>query len=220
MTAWDSATGTFTNASRKTYWLNPATMRVRDTVWQTDPASSGIPTQLPALCPALQRLPRVGTFAAEVLNAGVFLVRFAVYAVTYTPGLVAVWSSTGGNRCPAPGSALYHSVLANCGERVYALDDFFDSLDDASAVFWHSLSLLARLIAPESVPALARPITNVLDGMSQYGQGAVDVWAGGSAVLTLTKVPIREQAMQVQPCSMPSLLETTGFDLFFAGPAL
>jgi hypothetical protein len=212
VTAWDSATGAFSNASRKTYWLNPATMRVRDTVWQTDPASSGIPTQLPALCPALQRLPRVGTFAVEVLNAGVFLVRFVVYAVTYTPGLVAVWSSAGGNRCPAPGSALYHSVLANCGERVYALDDFFDSLDDAGAVFWHGLSLLARLIAPESMPALARPITNVLDGMSQYGQGAVDVWAGGSAVLSLTKVPIREQAMQVWPPALSRLHN-------FPGPA-
>lgn len=197
VTAWNVLTGSFTNASRTTYWLNPATMRVRRTVWQTDPASSGIPTQIPALCPAMQRLPRMGTFLAELLNAGVFLLKYVVYAITYTPGLVAVWSSSGGARCPAPGSAMYHSVLANCGERVYALDDFFDSLDDAGAVFWHGLSLVARLIAPASHPAVAKPITNVLDGMSQYGQGAVDVWAGGAGVLTLTRVPIREQAMQV-----------------------
>ena len=197
VTAWDVKTGAFTNASRTTYWLNPATMRVRRTVWQTDPASSGIPTQIPVLCPAMQRLPRMGTFLAEVLNAGVFLVRFAVYVVAYTPGLVAVWGSSGGARCPAPGSALYHSVLANCGERVYSLDDFFDSLDDAGAVFWHGLSLIARLIAPARLPGVAKPITNILDGMSQYGQGAVDVWAGGAGVLTLTRVPIREQAMQV-----------------------
>jgi len=159
------------------------------------------------LCPAMQRLPRVGTFAAELANAGVFLVRFVTYAITYTPGLVAVWSA--GPRCPAPGSALYHSVLANCGETVYSLDDFFDSLDDAGAVFWHSLSLLARLIAPTSKPALAQPITDVLDGMSQYGQGAVDVWAGGAGVLMLTRVPIREQAMQVCPLlssCLPSFL--------------
>lgn len=197
VTAWDARTGAFTNASRTTYWLNPATMRARRTVWQTDPVSSGIPTQIPALCPAMQRLPRMGTFLAEVLNAGVFLLRFVVYVITYTPGLVAVWGSTGGARCPAPGSALYHSVLANCGERAYSLDDFFDSLDDAGAVFWHGLSLVARLIAPARAPAIAKPITNILDGMSQYGQGAVDVWAGGAGVLTLTRVPIREQAMQV-----------------------
>lgn len=197
VTAWDSTTGVFRAAERTTYWLNPATMRVRRTVWQTDPASSGIPTQIPPLCPAMQRLPRMGTFLAELLNAGVFLIKYVVYVITYTPGLVAVWGSSGGARCPAPGSAMYHSVLANCGDGVYALDDFFDSLDDAGAVFWHGLSLIARLIAPEGRPGIARPITNVLDGMSQYGQGAVDVWAGGAGVLTLTRIPIREQAMQV-----------------------
>lgn len=195
VTAWDATTATFRNASRKTYWLNPSTMRLKDTIWQTDPASTGLPTQIPQLCPALQRMPRMGTFLAEVLNAGLFAARYVVFAITYTPGLVAVWSA--GPRCPAPGSALYHSVLANCGERVYSLDDFFDSLDDAGAVFWHSLSLVARLIAPSSKPAIAGPITDVLDGMAQYGQGAVDVWAGGRTVLILTRVPIREQAVQL-----------------------
>jgi hypothetical protein len=206
VTGWDAETGAFPGAMSTTYWLNPATMRAKRTVWQTDPASSGIPTEIPMLCPAMQRLPRVGTFAAELANAGVFLVRFVTYAITYTPGLVAVWSA--GPRCPAPGSALYHSVLANCGETVYSLDDFFDSLDDAGAVFWHSLSLLARLIAPTSKPALAQPITDVLDGMSQYGQGAVDVWAGGAGVLMLTRIPIREQAMQVcpSPLVLPAFL--------------
>jgi hypothetical protein len=58
-TAWDAATASFTNATRKTYWLHPSTMRVKDTVWQTDPASSSLPTQIPQLCPALQRLPRL-----------------------------------------------------------------------------------------------------------------------------------------------------------------
>lgn len=195
VTAWDAATSSFRNASRRTYWLNPSTMRLKDTIWQTDPASTGLPTQIPQLCPALQRLPRVGTFTAEVLNAGVFGLRYAVFAIAYTPGLVAVWRT--GPRCPAPGSALYHSVLASCGERVYALDDLFDSLDDAGAVFWHSLSLLARLVAPAGKPAIAGPITDVLDGMAQYGQGTVDVWAGGRAVLLLTRVPIREQAVQL-----------------------
>lgn len=195
VTAWDAATGSFRNRTSKTYWLNPSTMRIRATIWQTDPASSGLPTQIPQLCPTLQRLPRMGSFLAEVLNSGVFLVKYVAYAVAYTPGLLAVWRT--GPRCPAPGSALYHSVLADCGERVYQLDDFFDSLNDAGAIFWHSLSLIARLVAPSSVPGIAAPLTNVLDGMSQYGQGAVDAWAGTRGVLQLTKAPLREQAAQI-----------------------
>jgi len=195
VTGWDAATASFKNASRRTYWLNPSTMRLKDTIWQTDPASTGLPTQVPQLCPALQRLPRLGTLLAETLNAGVFALRYVAFAIAYTPGLVAAWSA--GPRCPAPGAALYHSVLASCGGRVYALDDLFDSLDDAGAVFWHGLSLVARLIAPQSKPAVAGPLTDVLDGMAQYGQGAVDAWAGGRAVLLLTRVPVREQAVQL-----------------------
>lgn len=195
VTTWDAATGQFRNATTKTYWLNPATMRLRATIWQTDPASSGVPTAVPELCPALQRLPRIGSFVAELANAGLFLLRFAVYAVAYSPGLVEVWRT--GPRCPAPGSAMHHSVLANCGERVYQLDDFFDSLNDAGALFWHGLSLVARLVAPSDRPEAAAPLVNVLDGMSQYGQGAVDAWAGTQGVLTLTKAPLREQAEQL-----------------------
>lgn len=192
---WDEQTAEFLNATATTYWLNPATMRLKDTVWQTDIASSNVPTSVPQLCPELQRLPRLGTFTAEVLNAGVFLLRFVMLAITLTPGLVAAWQ--GGPRCPDPGSALGHSALVNCGEDAFSLDDFFDSLDDAGAVFWHGLSLIARLITSEDKPQIASALTNMLDGMAQYGQGAVDVWAGGRGVLQMVKVPVREQAMQV-----------------------
>lgn len=195
VTTWDAQTLEFFNATIRTYWLNPSTMRIKDTIWQTDVASSNVPTSVPQLCPELQRLPRVGTFAAEVLNAGVFLLKYVVLAITLTPGLVAAWK--GGPRCPNPGSALGHSALSNCGEDAFSLDDFFDSLDDAGAVFWHSLSLIARLIGPEDQPQIASALSNVLDGMAQYGQGAVDVWAGGRGVLHLVNVPVREQAMQL-----------------------
>jgi hypothetical protein len=142
------------------------------------------------LCPATQRLPRVGSFAAEVLNSGVFLLKFAVNSVVNTPGLVRMWRA--GQLCPLPGSAQYHSVLTSCGGQAFALDDFFDSVDDAGAIFWHSLSLVATLLSP-SEPTAAEPLARVLTGMGEYGQGTVDLWAARASVLTLTRVPIKDQ---------------------------
>jgi hypothetical protein len=189
---YDEAYGSFAgnNTTSRTYWLNPSTMRLRATIWQTSVPSS---TRV-ALCPTMQRLPRVGSFAAEILNSGVFLLKYVVGAVVYTPGLVRMWSS--GQACPPPGASMHHSVLTSCGSQAFSLDDFFDSVDDAGAIFWHSLTLLASLLSPDDV-AIAEPLARVMNGMSQYGQGTVDIWAARASVLTLTRVPVRDQLTQV-----------------------
>ncbi len=191
--SYDEKQGVFRyggNTTSRTYWLNPATMRLKQTVWETAVPSSS----RAALCPSMQRLPRVGSFATELVNAGVFLVKFATNSVLYTPGLVRMW--IGGQTCGLQSNSMYHPVLANCGEQAYSLDDFFDSVDDAAAIFWHSLSLIGTLISPER-PTIGEPLTRVMEGMSQYGQGTVDLWAAQASVLTLTRIPIRDQVTQM-----------------------
>ena len=191
--SYDERRGTFQsggNTTSRTYWLNPATMRIKPTVWETAVPSSSTAV----LCPSMQRLPRVGSFMAEILNSGVFLLKFTVNSIVHTPGLVSMWRN--GQVCPVPGGSMYHSVLANCGEQAFSLEDFFDSVDDAGAIFWHSLSLIGTLISPAS-PAIAEPLTRVMQGMSEYGQGTIDLWAARASVLTLTQVPIRDQVTQL-----------------------
>ena len=191
--SYDERRGTFRyggNTSSRTYWLNPTTMRLKTTIWETSvPSSSRV-----VLCPSMQRLPRIGSFAMEVVNAGVFLFKSATNAVLYTPGLISMWRRS--QACAPPGSSLYHPMLSNCGEEAYSLDDFFDSVDDAASIFWHSLSLIGTLIAPDR-PAIGEPITRVMEGMSQYGQGTVDLWAARASVLTLTRLPVRDQMAQM-----------------------
>jgi len=186
---WQAETGTWRpggGTRTKTLWLNPPTMQVRDTIWQTVLPSSTFAT----LCPSQQVLPRLGSFATEVALAGVFLVRGALFAILYTPAMVPIWAA--GNACPAvPGGSYHHGVLANCGAGLYSLDDYFDSLDDAAALFWHSLTLLGQLVAP-AVGQAASPLTDVLEGMEQYGRGTVDLWTARASVMTLTKLPVRE----------------------------
>jgi len=190
---YDEVRGSFLgrNTTRRTYWLNPSTMRVKDTIWQTAVPSSTIAV----LCPAMQRLPRVGSFMAEILNSGVFLLKYVVGTVVYTPGLIGMWSG-GGQACPPPGTSMYHSILSSCGSQAFSLDDFFDSVDDAGAIFWHSLALIASLLSPEDV-TVAEPLARVMNGMSQYGYATVDIWAARASVLTLTRVPVKDQLTQM-----------------------
>lgn len=189
-TEYDVNTGRIngSNSGYKTYWLNPPTMRVSNSVWQTSLPASNYAT----LCPAMQRLPRVGTLAAELTNAGVFLVRWAVNAILYTPGMAPIWRA--GGACPAPGASHRHSILMNCGQTLFSLDDFFDSLDDANAVVWHSLTVIAKLTAPAGTdPGGASPLLDILQGMDQYGYAAIDLWAARSSVIQLLQFPVYEQ---------------------------
>jgi hypothetical protein len=184
----------------RTYWLNPASMAMRGTIWQTAVPSSN----LAVLCPSMQRLPRVGTFGAELLNAGVFLVKTVVGAVMHTPGMVTAWRGGGG--CPPVGRlATYHSVLGGCGEGLYSLDDFFDSMDDAAAVFWHSLSLVGKLVAASGpLERVAAPLSRVLDGTAQYGEATIDLWSARASVMTLTRVPVKEQVTALWASMQPA----------------
>ena len=187
---YDVGTGAINgpNSGYRTYWLNPPTMKVSTTVWQTSVPASNYAT----LCPAMQRLPRVGTLGAELVNAGVFLVRWAVNAILYTPGMAPIWRD--GGSCPAPGASHRHSILMSCGQTLFSLDDFFDSLDDANAVAWHSLTVIAQLTAPAGTdPGTVSPLLDILQGMDQFGYASVDLWSARSEVISLLQVPVFDQ---------------------------
>lgn len=184
VTSFQTSNNTFSVSYSKIYWLNPNTMQVADTIWQTTNPTGNYG----ALCPAMQRLPRVGSFFAEIFNAGVYLGQYVIGIPLYFPGLVGVWSA--GGKCPA--RAYGHSILDNCGDDIMSLDNFFDSVQDAASIFWHSLNSISYFIQT-STETTNTPITDIIDGMAEYGEGTVDLWAIRSSVITLTNVPIKQQ---------------------------
>ena len=189
---FDVTTGTAAGAhtTYQTYWLNPGSMQLSRTIWQ-----AAVPQgSFGALCPAMQRLPRVGTLAAEVLNMGVFAFKWAIDAILYTPGMAVVWAD--GGACPAVGATHHHSVLVNCGDGLFSLDNFFDSYDDAASVFWHGLAVLAQFVTGSAAQdgQSVNPIADVLDGMALYGESKIDFFSASFAVMTLTKVPVADEA--------------------------
>lgn len=184
----DTGTAKGPNTGYTVYWLNPPSMRMSKSLWRTSIPTSSYGT----LCPGMQRMPRVGSLMAEILGAGVSLFKYVVGIVVYTPGMSKVWAS--GGRCPLSGASYGHSILANCGEDIFSLEDFFDHLDDAGLLFWHTLSVAANFISPGGEVGA---VSDILNGMAQYGQGSVDLWAAGRSIITLVRMPIAEQVKGV-----------------------
>jgi hypothetical protein len=182
--SYDSDTNKFLNQTSTVYWLNPSTMQVSSSIWQTSVAISNYGT----LCPGMQRMPRVGSFAAELVDAGIYLVEYMVKIPVYFPGMGPIWLA--GGKCPQ--QTFGHSMLASCGADILSLENMFDSLVDAGSIFWHSLDCISDFMVAAGLPDV-NPISNVLRGMAQFGDGSIDVYALNNAFLSLYNIPIKEQ---------------------------
>lgn len=174
------------NSSYVTYWLHPRTMQARTgSMWSTE-----LPLSMKSeSCNLRDTMPQVGTLGAELAVSGVHLLNVLVGAVLYTPGLIAMWK--GGGVCPL--FARSHSVLASCGDSVYKLDDFFSSLDMATAVFW-GIPMWVSDQLDEGRLSEYTTIDEFLRGLSVYKGGTVDITQVRSGTVSLFDVPLADQA--------------------------
>ena len=195
------------NSTYVTYWLNPQTMAVRsDQMWPIELPS----TLTTELCLASDGVPHLGTMAAEVGVAGLHLLHKVVGGVIYAPGMLTWWR--GGGFCPLESRG--HSVLATCGENVFSLDDFFDSLDAASAVFWGIPAWFAEQLEQGKTMDYS-PVSDLLRGFGAYGRGTVGITEVRGGVLSLLNTPLPEQLAGVyafvrQPGSLSGAAKVAG----------
>ena len=88
-----------------------------------------------------------------------------------------------------PDKSLMHSALNNCGQALYSLEDFYDSVEEASAVFWGIFSFLVNLIV-SSVPAKdANIISPLFYGGVKY--------AGSTQTVSLAPVIYKAQVFNM-----------------------
>ena len=176
----------------RVYWLHPETMLLQTSPWTQQPPISA------PLCPAMQSLfPQVGTFAAEAANAPIFLVKMVLDFVVYLPGIVHLWST--GSICPLLTHS--HSVLEQCGSKLFLLDDFFSSLQTATNVFWSTLNIISNYVGTSTGVTAAQFVQNALNGMARYGAGSIDIWTAKYQVLTIMKTGPYAM-MQSSPASL------------------
>jgi hypothetical protein len=130
----------------------------------------------------MQAMPEVGSLFAELLNAFIFLVKMPIDLVAYMPGITNLWSS--GTICPLQTRG--HSILHQCGSNAFLLDDFVDSLESATNIFWSSLTLLSASVDEVTADTDAsRLIQNTLDGLARYGSGSIDLWTARFQIMSV-----------------------------------
>ena len=186
--SYDVQTRVGRNSSFVTYWLNPRTMQTRTGAqWQSEvPVSVTGPR-----CITGPSMPHLGTLGTELMVASVHAASSVIGGVVYSAGLVGMWRWAQG-ACPLYSQG--HSVIAGCGEGVFGMDDFFDSVDEATGVFWGIPVFLADALSAQlasSGSPLISPLQDVLVGLGQYGRETRSVLSAGSGgVVTLLTTPI------------------------------
>lgn len=196
-----------------TYWLNPQTMRARrDTMWPME-----LPVSLGAgLCVPGDGVPHVGSLGAELLVSGIHAFHKLVGMFIYAPGMLSFWR--GGSSCPLESSG--HSVLASCGSSVFDLDDFFDSLDSASSIFWGIPNWAAEQIEQGKTVDYS-PVSDLLRGYGAFGRGSVGITEIRGGIVNLLNIPIADQitntyALIRQPGALSGVSKVAGGSVSWA----
>jgi hypothetical protein len=188
--SYDAAARFGATSTYMTYWLNPRTMEVRaDAMWPTREAvAASLTTTLP--CGIGDGVPHIGTLGAELVAAGIFATKVVVSGAVSSPGLVMMWRA--GGACPLESRG--HSVLETCGEEAFSFVDFFDSLDDATGVFW-GIPVWVSDQLNQGKLAEYSPVGDLLRGLGTYGKGTVGITdLQGGGVMSLLNTPLPAQA--------------------------
>jgi hypothetical protein len=177
------------NASYIVKFLSTSTMAMQDTPWDRDAQLAATSAAEGSLCPAMRRLPNVGSMLAETLVAAAEILRKVLDVILVLPGLVQMWESQ--QNCPLVTHG--HSLLQRCGTDLLSLDDFFDALNRANAHFWRSFSIVAERVRDLGVDRVA----NVIDGVAYYGESTISPTTQFATFVRAVRLPTKELGSQV-----------------------
>lgn len=183
------------NASYQVYFLSTVTMALSSVPWERDVIVSATSAAEGRLCPAMRRLPNVGSFFAEVSIAGVELVRKVLDILIVIPALVQVWGEQ--ETCPLVTHG--HSLMQRCGSDILSLDDFFDALNRANAHFWRSFSLVAERVRGMDMNSVA----NIIDGVAYYGESTISPTDVYASFVRSVHIPTEEIGTEMVQGVMP-----------------
>ena len=177
------------NSSYVIYWLNPQTMKVRsNAMWQVNnPLQMGN-----KVCYAGRSIPHLGTLATETIVSGLQLVKTITGGVVYAPAMISFWRS--GGVCLQ--RSIGHSILEKCGETYLNFDDFFDSMELTSSVFWGILTWLGDFISKEDAVEIS-PVSDLLRGFDIYGHNTIGILGLKDGTMTLANTPFATEMTSV-----------------------
>lgn len=181
------------SASYDVWFLSTETMALSKTPWNREIAlTMHLEGQL---CPAMRRLPNLGSLGAELLVAGIELVRKVVDLAVSLPGMIHIWDKQQSCSLVTHG----HSLLKRCGSDLFSLNEFFDALNRANAHFWRSFAIVAERIRSLESYQLA----NIVDGVAYYGEATLSPMQAYSSLITTTKIPTNDLGKQIVQSVFP-----------------
>jgi hypothetical protein len=183
------------NATYRVYFLNAATMELKDTPHDDDIALAATSSSEGKLCPAMRRLPNVGSFFAEAAVAGVEILRKVFDILTMLPALVHMWDMQ--QSCPLVTHG--HSLMQRCGSDLLSLDEFFDALNRANAHFWRGFAIVAERVRDLGVDRVA----NIIDGVAYYGESTMSPTTTYASFVRAVRIPTKELGTQMMQGVVP-----------------
>lgn len=174
-------------ASYDVWFLSTETMALSRTPWNREILLSS--HMEGTLCPAMRRLPNLGSLVAEVSVAGIEIVRKVVDLAVMLPGMIEIWK----NQRTCSFVTHGHSLLKRCGSDLLSLNDFFDALNRANAHFWRSFSIVAERIRDLDNYQLA----NVVEGVAYYGEATLLPTQTYSSIITTARIPTDSMGKQI-----------------------
>jgi hypothetical protein len=155
-----------------TLFMNPETMEFQSTMF--------LPTSVVAtgrLCPDQRRMPQVGSLLAEIVSMTILFIRLPVVVIVASPVLLQLLTG------PCFLDTKSHSLLMNCGQELFSLEEFFDSAYKCNAHFWRIFSIVGNFLQPGFAQTFLNGMTAVGEnsGISSFMPGLIGMFSKISA---------------------------------------
>jgi hypothetical protein len=134
--------------------MNPETMEFQSTMFLP---TSSIATG--RLCPNQRRMPQLGSLFAEIIAMDLLIVRLPVAILVASPVLVDLMTG------PCFLDTKHHSLLMNCGQELFSLEEFFDSAYRCNGHFWRIFAIVGNFLQPGFAQTF-------LNGMTAIGENS------------------------------------------------
>ena len=177
------------SASYQVYFLSTVTMAMSSVPHERDVIVSASAAGEGALCPAMRRLPNVGSFFAEVAVAGVEVVHKFFDVVIMLPALGQMLD----RQLACPLVTHGHTLMQRCGADLLSLDEFFDALNRANAHFWRAFAIVAERVRDMGVDRVA----NVIDGVAYYGESSMSPTDTYASFVRAVRIPTKEMGTEI-----------------------
>jgi hypothetical protein len=148
--------------------MNPETMEFQSTMF--------LPTSTVAtgrLCPNQRRMPQIGSLFAEIISMAVLIIRLPVVVLVSSPVLVQLLTG------PCYLDTKSHSLLMNCGQELFSLEEFFDSAYQCNAHFWRIFAIVGNFLEPGFAQTFLNGMTAIGEnsGVSSFMPGIIGMFS-------------------------------------------